>query len=272
MGGPIRRPGTETTFAESPMSRPNSRDFSPTVYFIRFGESGPIKIGKTYKTPAHRLSMLQSGSPVPLHLMASIPAPAHGFTEEDLHRKFAHLWIRGEWFEPTGELTDFIAAHAIAENPRLPCSEIRRRPIEPCEMWSWERILSEPDPDAAEGEEQLDGEELFTALRCAAYMVHDRRPIEQICRMMGEPEEVVIRWVVLGMTRFRLIDILDPDCMLRKRIGVAPEFHVCRARSSTKVGVPMASEHDSEQVEGSIRALRKLIAESPGPSRGSPDS
>lgn len=71
------------------------------VYFIRFGSDGPIKIGYATDTVS-RLHSLQTGSPVQLHLIGHVVGTIKD--ERKLHARFAHLRIRGEWFEPAADL------------------------------------------------------------------------------------------------------------------------------------------------------------------------
>lgn len=72
------------------------------VYFIRDGEDGPIKIGRTNNL-AHRLGILQTGNPRTLTVLAVTRAHA----EKDLHYQFWDHRIRGEWFEPHPEIVGF---------------------------------------------------------------------------------------------------------------------------------------------------------------------
>lgn len=62
------------------------------TYFVIGG--GLVKIGRSTDVDA-RLRTLQTGSPEPLKLLGSIA----GDSELNLHRKFDHLRVGGEWFE-----------------------------------------------------------------------------------------------------------------------------------------------------------------------------
>lgn len=77
-----------------------------TIYFIRGQSAGLIKIGIA-KSVEKRLKTLQSGSPVLLVVLATMPGT--GLTERELHHRFAHLRRHGEWFEPGDDLLAFIA-------------------------------------------------------------------------------------------------------------------------------------------------------------------
>lgn len=81
-----------------------------SVYFIQPVGGGRIKIGVS-GSPESRLAMLQTGSPVDLRIVGLIPDAEPG-TEPDLHARFAHLRVRGEWFEPAADLLAFIAENA----------------------------------------------------------------------------------------------------------------------------------------------------------------
>ena len=73
------------------------------IYFVQMGDKrGPIKIGFTTSPPHLRMSYLQTGCPLKLRLLGSLPGT--DAAERKLHRRFEKWWIRGEWFEPTDEL------------------------------------------------------------------------------------------------------------------------------------------------------------------------
>lgn len=90
-----------------------------SVYFIEAG-TGEIKIGSA-KNPASRLSMLRTGSPIPLTLKAVMPG---GRSEElDLHRRFAANKIRGKWFKPNADILALIDQWPHVTKPtRVPTS------------------------------------------------------------------------------------------------------------------------------------------------------
>ena len=83
-----------------------------TVYFIQAGDDGPIKIGRTQGSPLGRMEALQAGIPVDLRILAII-SHVRSSHETDLHRRFAHLHIRGEWFRPEPDLLTYIRENAI---------------------------------------------------------------------------------------------------------------------------------------------------------------
>jgi hypothetical protein len=74
-----------------------------SVYFIRAGEDGPVKIGKAWDV-IRRLNGLQAACWVELRLLAT----SQELTERAMHERFAHLRIRGEWFRAESELLEFI--------------------------------------------------------------------------------------------------------------------------------------------------------------------
>lgn len=99
------------------------------VYFAQSGHGGAIKIGYSWNTYGRR-SNLNTASPVPVRWLGDIPGTPD--LERELHRKFAHLRIKGEWFSPAPELiehidvllargaaADEIALHAAADGARL---------------------------------------------------------------------------------------------------------------------------------------------------------
>lgn len=78
------------------------------VYFIRAGKQ--LKIGHAADVQK-RLSALQTGAATTLHI--EHVWRVHGRQQREalerfLHRKFSHLRVRGEWFEWTPELRDYI--------------------------------------------------------------------------------------------------------------------------------------------------------------------
>lgn len=78
----------------------------PWVYFVEAEGFNSIKIGWTAGPPKMRLDMLQTGCPAPLRILAAIPGTEA--KEQAIHDKFAHIRQRGEWFEATTELRDYI--------------------------------------------------------------------------------------------------------------------------------------------------------------------
>jgi hypothetical protein len=83
----------------------NRRATKGRVYFIG-AENGLVKIGWAV-SPGLRLASLQTGSPLRLRLLAS--KPGSRTDESDLHRRFAHLRVHGEWFKPDDELHAYLA-------------------------------------------------------------------------------------------------------------------------------------------------------------------
>lgn len=85
---------------------------SERVYFIQGEGGGPIKIGRAAE-PYQRLSDLQTAHHETLRLLAT--APLNVTAEKDLHRRFRHLRLRGEWFKAAPELLEHIALLATRE-------------------------------------------------------------------------------------------------------------------------------------------------------------
>jgi hypothetical protein len=80
-----------------------------SIYFIRKGTDGPIKIGVATSARV-RLSTLQTGSSEKLKLLLSAPT-SEELNEQTLHSKFRHLRLEGEWFKPEQDLLDFIRSN-----------------------------------------------------------------------------------------------------------------------------------------------------------------
>ena len=86
-------------------------EYLQVVYFVRQGESGPIKIGMTALAVLDgRLKQLQTGSPYPLLLLGVIEG---GYElEQRLHKQFATYRLEGEWFDAQEDLVRFVSANA----------------------------------------------------------------------------------------------------------------------------------------------------------------
>lgn len=71
------------------------------VYFIESETAGLIKIGRSVN-PDSRFNAIRTMSPDKLVLLGYLPEEVA--TENELHKKFAHLRMHGEWFEAAPEL------------------------------------------------------------------------------------------------------------------------------------------------------------------------
>lgn len=92
------------------------------VYFIQTGETGPVKIGSSHD-PESRLRSLQVANPDRLTLLGAIPG---GYERErQLHSRFAHLLVHGEWFRPAVELADFIRSETLLSDSLVLCDSLR---------------------------------------------------------------------------------------------------------------------------------------------------
>ena len=85
----------------------DSREHTPSVYFIQAVSGGPVKIGYTAKDISHRLKELQAANPLPLRvvaLMRHVPANV----EKILHYQFREHRLHREWFEWCPEIECFV--------------------------------------------------------------------------------------------------------------------------------------------------------------------
>jgi hypothetical protein len=73
------------------------------TYFIQDQATGLVKIGIA-KDPDKRLRDLQVGCPGKLLMIGMLPDNR----ERELHKRFAALRVRGEWFKPKGAVRSFI--------------------------------------------------------------------------------------------------------------------------------------------------------------------
>lgn len=93
------------TIAELAQSADRYVDVNRLVYFISNGNH--VKIGSA-RDPRARLAELQIGTSTELSL---IKTEVGGFPREnDLHRQFNHLRIRGEWFRLDGTLAAYLGS------------------------------------------------------------------------------------------------------------------------------------------------------------------
>jgi len=84
------------------------------IYFIRSGDSGPIKIGLSNDV-RQRARDLQTAHGVQLQVLGVMEG---GRAEEKaLHQQFAHARGVGEWFWPTPELLELIQSKAAPLPP-----------------------------------------------------------------------------------------------------------------------------------------------------------
>lgn len=74
-----------------------------TVYFIRVGEEGPVKIGHAADVTA-RLGSLQVGHHERLYLLRALDGGAE--IESWFHKQFAADHIRGEWYNYRPEMEE----------------------------------------------------------------------------------------------------------------------------------------------------------------------
>lgn len=87
----------------NPAIRPDGRRKRRSVYFMLCGKN--VKIGVATKVNS-RLSHVQTGSAETIKLLRCMPGDES--LEKKLHKKFAGLHVRGEWFRYEGELREYI--------------------------------------------------------------------------------------------------------------------------------------------------------------------
>lgn len=74
------------------------------IYVVQSGSC--VKIGFTAGGLTRRLSELQTGSPVPLVVLATVEGKK--FQERDLHRRFRPYRVSGEWFRFEGDVAEWV--------------------------------------------------------------------------------------------------------------------------------------------------------------------
>lgn len=85
-----------------------------SVYYIHSPDTGLVKIGFA-QNPQPRLVKMQVDSPTRLILLAVEPGARA--TEDERHKQFAELRVRGEWFRYEAPLPGFIATLEPYQRP-----------------------------------------------------------------------------------------------------------------------------------------------------------
>lgn len=93
------------------------------TYVLEYPGTHLIKIGQA-KYYQDRISQLRNGSPIEPKPICAFLGAKH---EHDMHKRFAHLRVRGEFFHYTQEVRDFLQAapgklsheEAIKISPRV---------------------------------------------------------------------------------------------------------------------------------------------------------
>jgi hypothetical protein len=88
------------------------------IYFMQEGADGPIKIGHVKRDVQLRRQSLQIGNPRLLICLATMRGTS--LDEYAMHVRFKAAHLRGEWFNPTPELMEFIKDNGTPyHKPRL---------------------------------------------------------------------------------------------------------------------------------------------------------
>lgn len=93
--------------AIEPARERNTR--SGCVYFILTECELYLKVGFTHGSVEKRLAAIQTGCPINLKIAHIIECENPKQVEKDYHHKFTNYRTRGEWFNVTGEVKDFLA-------------------------------------------------------------------------------------------------------------------------------------------------------------------
>lgn len=106
--------GTDTN-SDAELTQPRSRPVRGYVYFIGCGDY--IKIGFSTR-PLDRLRSLQTSHPDTLEILGTIRGTRR--LESRLHKRFADLRERGEWFQTSEDLWDYIDRNTIERKAARP--------------------------------------------------------------------------------------------------------------------------------------------------------
>ena len=106
--------------------RPEILALTSIVYFVREGRRGRIKIGHTTDIE-QRITTLQTSVSEPLRLLAAMPGDR--FLERRLHDRFASYRYRGEWFEPSAAIFEFLHEWLREEEATPPAPKPMPKPV-----------------------------------------------------------------------------------------------------------------------------------------------
>ena len=106
------------------------------LYFIRSGQY--VKIGVS-ANPRGRIASIQTGNPDPIEVLGVVPGDRE--LEKELHREFAPLHHRGEWFRDDPAIhaaSDRLAAPSVAPAVEWPWRiEFNRRRLQKGHIYHW---------------------------------------------------------------------------------------------------------------------------------------
>ena len=89
------------------------------VYFVSAAVEGyPIKIGIT-TDKSGRFSTIRNAMPFDLVVFGYMPVETKS-AEKEMHNRFRHLRLRGEWFQRTSELMEFIKNSVVRQEGDQP--------------------------------------------------------------------------------------------------------------------------------------------------------
>src|SRR5947207_2529709 len=87
------------------------------VYFFKENATNAIKIGRSYDVRM-RFEQIQSGMPQELEFLGFMQGS--WAKEKEMHSKFEHLRLRGEWFRFDQSIVDFIESNTNQVMPPAP--------------------------------------------------------------------------------------------------------------------------------------------------------
>lgn len=153
------------------------------IYFVQVGMDGPIKIGFAKTDAAKRIRALMTISPHTLRWIGVFEGPTTD--ERHAHELLKDSWLRGEWFNPTAQVLEFIAQKSPGFEPvvfeRRPLfgrPQPKNAPARPIYNRR-ERVYAPPGP-VAKFRDWLDREGLT---------------VSEFARRMGYPQPTVARYV-----------------------------------------------------------------------------
>tara|TARA_Y100000034_G_scaffold113299_1_gene148167 strand:- start:333 stop:647 length:315 start_codon:yes stop_codon:yes gene_type:complete len=94
------------------------------IYFFKEEAIGSVKIGLSYDVPK-RLEQIQMYSPQRLKFSGHLPGNLA--KEKEIHKRFSHLRIHGEWFHLDEELSAFIESTDQTMPSSPPCKTKPKR-------------------------------------------------------------------------------------------------------------------------------------------------
>ena len=105
------------------------------VYFIATDDGRFVKIGTTKGPPEWRMRSIQTGCPSKLRLLHFVLSDRAYDLEVELHAKFVHQHIHGEWFLLNEQIQQFINSCPEVGSDTIPVRPEKTTPLASGALW-----------------------------------------------------------------------------------------------------------------------------------------